>query len=145
MSQQLSSLRLLLIENSKLESSEGKPSIRVLASSSLASAVSAVHPTTPLIESVVKSLASEFDSLRTVQETGDIPIDSGPPDLLHIRNCLCLLEAWMSKENARQEVLERFPVVLPGLSLLLSLARILLGDNEGLAGTFYFFCRAPLY
>lgn len=133
-----------MIENSKLESSEGKPSIRALASSSLTSAISAVHPTTPLVDSVVKSLVSELDSLQTVQETGDIPVDSGPPDLLHIQNCLCLLEAWMSKENARHEVFQRFPVILPGLALLLSLAKVLLGDNEGLAGTFHLICYAPL-
>lgn len=130
-----------MIENSKLESSEGKPSIRALASSSIASAVSAVQPTTPLIESVVKSLVSEFDSLQTIQETGDIPVDSGPPDLLHIRNCLCLLGAWMLKEHARRDILERFSMILPGLALLLSLAKDLLGDNEGLAGTFHVMSR----
>jgi hypothetical protein len=124
-----------LVEQSKLESSEEKPSIRVLASSSVASAVSAIQPTTLLIESVVKSLASEFEFLQTIQETGDIPVDSGPPDLLHIRNCLYLLETWTSKEGGRQEIHERFPVILPGLALLLSLARVLLEDNEGLAGT----------
>ncbi len=133
-----------MIENSKLESSEGKPSIRVLASSSIASVVSAIQPTTSLIESVIESLSSEFNSLQTIQDTGDIPFDSGPPDLLHFRNCLCLLESWMSKENVRQEILERLPVVLPGLALLLSLARVLLGDNEGLAGTLHPFYCVPI-
>ena len=43
----------------------------------------------------------------------------------------------MSKENMRQEILERLPVILPGLALLLSLAKVLLADNEGLAGTLH--------
>ena len=133
-----------MIENSKLESSEGKPSIRVLASSSIVSVVSAIQPTTPLIESVIKSLTSEFNSLHTVQDTGDIPFDSGPPDLLHFRNCLYLLESWMSKDNTRQEILERLPVILPGLALLLSLAGVLLGDNEDLAGTLHPLYCAPI-
>jgi len=50
----------------------------------------------------------------------------------------------MSKENVRQEILERLPVVLPGLALLLSLARVLLGDNEGLAGTLHPFYCVPI-
>lgn len=86
---------------------------------------------------MIKSLVSEFNTLQAIQDTGDIPFDSGPPDLLHVRNCLYLLESWISKENARQEILERLPVILPGLTLLLSLARVLLGDNEGLAGTLH--------
>lgn len=133
-----------MIENSKLEASEGKPSIRVLASSSIASVVSVVQPTPSLVESVIKTLASEFNSLQTIQDTGDIPFDSGPPDLLHFRNCLCLLESWVSKENARREILNRLPVILPGLTLLLSLARVLLGDSEGLAGTLDPFYCVPL-
>lgn len=88
---------------------------------------------------MIKSLTSEFNSLQTIQDTGDIPFDSGPPDLLHVRNCLFTLESWMSKENARQEILERLPVILPGLTLLLSLAKVLLGDNEDLAGTLHRF------
>lgn len=74
-----------------------------------------------------------------------MPFDSGPPDLLHIRNCLCLLEAWTPKDNARQEILERFPVILPGVALLLSLATTLLGDNEGTAGMLHAFYCDSLY